>query len=187
MKLRPYFTKNQVVTLPNLLSAVRLALIPVLIWVYLGVRDYPLAAIIFIASALTDIADGFIARKFNMTSDLGKALDPIADKLTQLATLICLVTRYVYMLIPLGLLFSKEVFSGIVTLMSINKTGKVQGAEWHGKLTTVLISLMIVTHMLWYDIPTVASYATIAVCIASMLLSLILYTVRHIKTLQKNK
>ena len=185
MKLRPYFTKSQVLTLPNLLSAVRLALIPVLIWVYLGLRDYPLAAIIFILSTLTDIVDGFIARKFNMISDLGKALDPIADKLTQLATLVCLVTRYVYMLIPLGLLLLKEVFSGIISLISINKTGEVRGAEWHGKLTTILISLTIVIHILWYDIPEFASYTSIGVCLASMALSLILYTLRHIKPLRK--
>lgn len=187
MKFRNYFTKSQVLTVPNLLSMVRLALIPVLIWVYLGLRDYPLAAIIFIVSALTDIVDGFIARKFKMTSDLGKALDPIADKLTQTAILVCLVTRYIYMLIPLCLLLVKEVFSGITSLMSIHKTGEVKGAEWHGKLTTVLLSLMIVTHILWYDIPFAVSCIMIGVCVAMMVLSLVLYAVRHIKPFKKKK
>ncbi len=187
MKIKQYFTKNQILTLPNLLSLVRLALIPVLMWVYLGRQDYQLAAIIFIASALTDIVDGFIARKFNMTSDLGKALDPIADKLTQLAILCCLVTRYIYMLVPLCLLAVKEIFSGITSLMSINRTGEVKGAEWHGKLTTVLLFLMIITHIVWYDIPPHFSYLSIGLCVAMMTISLILYAIRHIKPLKKAK
>ena len=166
---------------------VRLALIPVLFWVYLGIHDYPLAAIIFVISVLTDIVDGFIARKFKMTSDLGKALDPIADKLTQLSVLICLSTRFVYMLIPICMLLIKEVFSGIASLIAIRKTGAVEGADWHGKLTTGLISLMVVLHIVWYDIPLLASYISIGACIAMMTVSLILYAIRHFRSIKKSK
>ncbi len=187
MKFKSYFTKSQVLTIPNLLSLVRLTLIPILIWVYLGEKNYPLAAGIFIASALTDIVDGFIARRFSMTSDLGKALDPIADKLTQLAILFCLVTRYIHMLIPLCLLLLKEVCSGVASLMSIHKTGEVKGAEWHGKMTTVLLFLMIITHIIWYDIPLYVSYVLIGICVAMMLLSFVLYSLRHLKPLKKDK
>lgn len=184
MKFRSYFTKEQILTVPNLLSLVRLLLIPVLVFAYLGLRNYPLAAIIFIVSAVTDIVDGFIARHFNMTSDFGKALDPFADKLTQLAVLLCLVTRYIYMLIPLCMLFVKEIVSGIASLRAIKKTGIVKSAEWHGKVTTVVMSLMIVIHILWYDIPPAASYVSVGICIGVMLMSFVLYSFRHLSSLR---
>ena len=184
MKFRSYFTREQILTLPNLLSLIRLLLIPVLVWAYLGLCDYPLAAIIFTVSTLTDIVDGFIARRFNMTSDFGKALDPFADKLTQLAVLFCLVTRFIYMLIPLCLLFVKEIVSGIASLRAIKKTGVVKSAEWHGKVTTVTLFLMIVTHILWYDIPPAASYVSVGICIGVMLMSFVLYSFRHFSALR---
>lgn len=64
---------------------------------------------VLLLSGLTDVVDGIIARKCNMISDFGKAFDPIADKLTQAAMLCCLVVRFNYMLIPLGMLVIKEV------------------------------------------------------------------------------
>ena len=75
--------KTEILTIPNLLSLFRLALIPVYISIYLGARsnsDYFLAASILAVSCLTDMIDGKIARHFNMITNLGKLLDPIADK-----------------------------------------------------------------------------------------------------------
>ena len=77
-----------------------------------------------------------------MVSDFGKALDPVADKLTQIAMLFCLVTRFRWMLLPLCLLVVKEITAGIMGLMVIRKTGKVEGAVWHGKVTTVSVYSM---------------------------------------------
>jgi len=74
--------------LPNLLTAIRLALIPI-VAAFLAHGDYRIAAPIFLAAALTDLADGYIARHFGLTSRLGAMLDPIADKLNMLvATLL---------------------------------------------------------------------------------------------------
>ena len=77
------FTKKNIVTLPNLLSLIRLAMIPFICYAYFKLQDYVATAILIAASALTDIVDGIIARKFNMVADLGKMLDPFADKLTE--------------------------------------------------------------------------------------------------------
>ena len=85
---------NRILTIPNLLSAFRILLVPVIVWLYCWKADYPLAAWTLTLSGLTDIVDGFIARRFHMVSNLGKALDPIADKLTQTAALGCLLTRF---------------------------------------------------------------------------------------------
>ena len=88
--------KKEILTVPNLLSLFRLALIPVYISAYLRAQtgqDHALAAGILAVSCLTDLLDGIIARRFHMISHVGKVLDPLADKLTQLALFLCLSTR----------------------------------------------------------------------------------------------
>lgn len=74
--------EKKIFTIPNLLSAFRLLLIPVFVWAYCIKKAYLLTAGVLLLSGLTDMADGFIARRFHMISDLGKMLDPIADKLS---------------------------------------------------------------------------------------------------------
>ena len=97
-------TQKKIVTIPNILSFFRLCLIPVIIWLYIGEKNYLWAGIVLILSGATDLADGFIARHFHMISDLGKVLDPVADKLTQAAMLFCLCTRFPLMILPLVLM-----------------------------------------------------------------------------------
>ena len=94
------YTKK-VVTLPNVLSLFRIILIPLIIWAYCVLQSPTVTALLVVLSGLTDVVDGFIARHFNMISNVGKALDPIADKLTQIAMLFCLWTRVPLILLPL--------------------------------------------------------------------------------------
>ncbi len=142
---------------------------------------------VFIISGLTDIVDGFIARKFNMISDFGKAFDPVADKLTQLAILFCLVTRFPLMLIPLVILAVKEVLAAIMNMITLKKAGFVVAAVWHGKANTVLIYSMMFIHIVWFNIPSVVSNILIAVCIVMMLISSFLYTKSDVKAIKKEK
>ena len=106
-------------TIPNLLSCVRLLLIPVMMWLYLVKAAYGMAFLVLLLSAATDIADGIIARKWDQISDLGKVLDPVADKLTQVAALACLVSRFPYMWLPLAMLMGKELLTGAVSLYAV--------------------------------------------------------------------
>ena len=85
--------EGKILTIPNLLSCLRLALIPCFVWAYLVRRDPRLTVALLLLSGLTDIADGFIARHYDMVSNLGKVLDPLADKLTQAAMLVCLTSQ----------------------------------------------------------------------------------------------
>lgn len=138
-------------------------------------------------SGVTDIVDGIIARKCNMISEFGKAFDPVVDKLTQIAMLFCLVSRFKWMLLPLCLLVVKEITAGIVSLLVICKTGKVYGAVWHGKATTVSLYAMMVIHLIWYNIPSMISGILICACTALILLSAILYEVQNIGILTGRK
>ena len=89
--------KKEVFTIPNILTLLRLILIPIYVDIYMNAtekNDYFLAASILAVSCLTDMIDGKVARHFHMTSTLGQILDPIADKLTQFTLTLCLSIKY---------------------------------------------------------------------------------------------
>lgn len=175
--------KNKIITVPNILSFFRLCLIPVIYWQYCVKKNYLLTTCTLTVSGMTDIVDGIIARKFDMVSDFGKAFDPVADKLTQIVMLLCLVTRFPFMLIPLVILITKEILAATLNMITIKKTGKVMGAVWHGKLNTVLLYSMMIIHLIWYNIPAVASNILIGICTVMMLISSVLYTIRNVSAL----
>ncbi|MBR6918395.1 MAG: CDP-alcohol phosphatidyltransferase family protein [Clostridia bacterium] len=182
--------KYKVITIPNLLSFFRIALIPFFVWAYSFRDDIVLSMVILVLSALTDIVDGFVARRFAMVSNVGKILDPIADKLTQLAVLACLCVRFPRMIVPLVVLVVKEVANGIIGLVMMHKNRDPLSAVWHGKLTTVVIYLTTVAHLVWPrdpDIPDALSYTMIGLSLFMMMLSLTLYTVRNIKIIKEKK
>ena len=176
--------KNKILTIPNILSFFRLCLIPVIVWLYIIREDYFWTLMVLILSGITDIVDGIIARKCNMISDFGKAFDPIADKLTQAAMLCCLVVRFQHMMIPLVMLVIKEVFTGITALISIKKTDTVKGADWHGKLTTVSLYLMMGIHLFWFNVPLSVSLIMVGTCVGIMLMSFIMYSLRNIRAIK---
>ena len=177
-------TENKILTIPNLLSLVRLILIPVIIWLYWFRKDYFPAGVLLIISGLTDLADGYIARRFHAVSNVGKILDPIADKLTQAAMLFCLVTRFPLMAAPFGFLVIKEIFIGTTGLLMIRKTGKVVGADFHGKVATTLLYAMMILHIFWIDIPSTVSAVSILICLVSMAFTLLTYGSRNMRVLQ---
>jgi len=177
--------QNKILTIPNILSFFRLCLIPVIVWLYVGKQDYLWTLLILTLSGVTDIVDGIIARKFNMVSNFGKAFDPVADKLTQMAMLFCLISRFPYMMAPFVLLVVKEVFTGITALVSIKKTNTVKGAVWHGKLTTVSLYAMMAIHVVWFNIPRTLSLILVGICIGIMLMSFIMYAIQNFTAIRK--
>lgn len=179
--------QKKILTIPNLLSLFRLCLIPVIVWLYCLKKDYGWTAFTLALSGLTDVADGIIARRFHMVSDFGKAFDPVADKLTQIAMLFCLVTRFPLMLVPLILLTVKEILAAVLNTLASKKTGRVMAAVWHGKLNTVLLYTVMLVHVIWGNIPPLASNLLIGACTVMMLVSAVLYSIRSIRALTNRK
>ena len=177
--------KSQIITIPNVLSFFRICLIPVMVWLYCVEQKYQLTGYILILSGATDVVDGFIARKFHMISDFGKVLDPIADKLTQAAMLLCLVFRFPLMIIPFILMVVKELYMAITGLIIIHRSGEVMGANWHGKVATCLLYAMMILHVFWYDITFLISTISIVVCTLMIGLSFILYGTHNMRKLKK--
>ena len=174
-----------VFTIPNVLSFARLCMIPLIIWLYCIKHNYLWTGYVIIASAATDIIDGFIARTFHMVSDLGKVLDPIADKFTQATVLFCLLTRFPMVLLPLIAMTLKETFVGTTGFMVIQKNGKVMGAVWHGKVATLLLYAMMMLHLFWYDITPLVSNVFIVVCTVMIFISFFFYGAANIRALKQ--
>ena len=175
--IRSKLTPDQVFTIPNILSFFRLLLIPLIVFLYVGKELYGWTLVVLIISLVTDIIDGLVARKLNMVTDFGKFIDPVADKLTQLAVLFCLVTRFPLMWIPISIMLLKEILQFALRFVMFRYTGEVHSAEWHGKVATFLIYVMMSLHVIWYRITDVVSTLTITITSLSMLLSCVLYTI----------
>ena len=132
--------------IPNILTIIRFLLIPLILF-YIFTGNYILAFIFFTISGLTDIADGFIARKFNLISTFGKLMDPLADKLTQIATLTSLVLTDIIPIWILLIVLLKE-FIMIVGASFLYGKDVVVYSKWYGKLATVLFYVAIVSSLL---------------------------------------
>ena len=132
--------------LPNILTIIRFLLIPIVV-IYIFSGNYILAFVFFTISGITDIADGFIARKFNLISNFGKLMDPLADKLTQIATLASLVFADIIPIWILLIVLFKE-FVMICGASFLYGKAVVVYSKWYGKLATVLFYIAIVTSLL---------------------------------------
>ena len=172
--------KRTILTIPNLLSLVRLGLIAPMVHCCLTGR-YAYAAVLLALSGLTDIADGYIARRFDAVSDVGKVLDPVADKLTMAALLWVLLARHEQMLGLLGLLLVRESLLGVTGALCLWRTQQVHGARWHGKAATALVYGTIFLHLLWQDIPAWMSNSCMTVCASMLLFSMASYTMDNIR------
>ncbi len=165
------------------MSMFRLLLIPVYLWLYCVREDYAASIAVIALSALTDIFDGRVARRFNMVSDFGKVLDPIADKLTQAALLLSLCTRY-GQLLPLFILFAlKELIMLVMGGVVLRKTDTINGAKWYGKLGTVVLETSLALLILIPRMPILAVNIIIAICGAVMLFVLVMYLLFYLHLL----
>lgn len=179
--------KKDILTIPNLLTLIRLLLIPVIAILFRVYYLYIPAVILLGVSALTDVADGFIARKFHMTSNVGKLLDPIADKLTQATVVLCLLSSYPRILYLFVLMFVKEVTLAVVGFVTMRRTQTVLSAKWHGKLATVVLTIVLAIHMIWNGLNGFTSAFFLLVAAELMVFSLVLYLVQCVKLMKETK
>lgn len=176
------FQLRDLTNIPNMLTILRIILLPFIAWTYLQ-GQMTIAIILLLISGISDILDGFIARKYNMTTAIGKVLDPISDKLTQWIILACLAIKFRYLLALFFLLFIKEVIMGFTGFYVVKKTGMVYSSRWHGKATTVLIYTTIMLHFLFPEIPLLLAEILMIASICMMFISMRLYIKDNIKRL----
>ena len=166
--------KKDLFTIPNLLSLFRLVLIPVYVVIFLNAEStaaYYMAAAILAVSCLTDMIDGQIARHFNMISTTGKILDPIADKATQFALIVCLTIQHPILLIMVCLFVVKELFQLIAGFMILRRGEILKGALLSGKICTTVLFVSLIVLVMIPQISHTALYIITAVDCLFLLIS----------------
>jgi cardiolipin synthase len=154
--------------IPNILTLLRIAFIPFFVW-QISVGNNLVAGLILLVSSLTDLLDGFLARKFGWVSDLGKVLDPIADKLTQSAVsvmLIVVLRKYWYFF---AIIIIKDFFILLLGSRMIKKGLKFKGAKFIGKATTFIFYGGTICIILF---PNMAEWLKISILTLSVVLSI---------------
>lgn len=193
MKILSKFNKKDLWTIPNILCYIRFLLIPIFVMKYLRAEEpgeYLQAAFIVLISGLTDFLDGFIARTFDMVTELGKLIDPIADKLTQAALIFVLIIKFEWtasLLLLLILFSSMQLFLLVAGLAMLKKDKRLDGSKWFGKVsTTVFYAVMLVL----VAFPTVGKQTAnilMFICGAFLALSFVLYIREYVMMYYKVK
>lgn len=161
--------------IPNILTVIRFFLIPFTL--HFLINDEFLLAILFLTlSGITDILDGAIARKFNLITNFGKLIDPLADKITQLSILGTLVLKNIIPLWILVIVLLKEA-TMVAGASFLYGKDLVVSSKWYGKASTVLFYLAIVLSMVFRDLEIQTSIDLIIYYIAVVMtiFSLIMY------------
>lgn len=162
---------------PNLLSLMRLGLVPVFAWVFFSpipnARYW--AAGIYALAFLTDILDGYIARRFHMVTPLGRVLDPLADKLMTFTVILCICIAGIIPVWAVVIFFCKEMILGVGGLILFHNTRDVIPANWLGKASTGVFFLVLGTLVLFPGIPQSAAVALISAALALAVAALLRY------------
>ena len=177
--------------IPNILSVIRIALVVVFICVFF--YNYPnnliWALIVFLTAGLTDIVDGFLARRFNWVTNMGKILDPFADKLMQCTVLICMLIKDLipaWLVIPFIL---KEFLMLLGGLLIIRKRKVVVVSNVFGKMTVVFFYAAVVLCISARDFLAenpILLYAICSLVLIAAISALVNYAVKYFKTLKVN-
>ena len=181
--------RGNVMNLPNKLTVLRIILVPFYIFFLLmpGIpHHYLIALAIFGIASYTDHLDGKIARKYNLVTNFGKFMDPLADKLLVCSAMICLIGDKLYSWIVIIIIAREFIISGFRLVASDN--GVVIAASWWGKFKTTAQMIMIILLIVdlkfaWYQI---LEYVFIYIALALTVISLIDYLAKNIGVLKEN-
>lgn len=189
-------------TIPNWLCFLRIALIPFFSVLFIK-EHYIIAFVLMIIAAVTDLLDGKIARKYNMVSNLGKILDPIADKLSQVAIVIILIFKFwsfegilKYLLF---LFIAKELIMVIAGAVLLAKGMRPVAAEMWGKVATTVFYIFMIAIIaigpngalvgVWFfkALPTPVVYVMVIISVILAFVSLFGYAPGFIRQIKENK
>lgn len=167
--------------IPNFLTIIRFILIP-FIFITVIYKHFLTTLILFTISAITDVLDGFIARKFNYITDIGKLIDPLADKLTQISLLLALAILGILPWWIFIIVFIKEFVMVTSASVLYSKKDVVVYSKWYGKLATTLFYLAIVCSLVLNHFNISMSFRIdlylYYLAILSTIFSLIMYSIK---------
>ena len=175
-EVKEIITKD-LMTVPNALSFIRILLITPFVACFVT-HNYLAATVFLVLSGLSDCFDGVIARRFHQESEMGKILDPLADKLTLIAVGVCLCFVEPFVIPLMAVMVIKDTLMLIGGSMIINKGIVPPKSAWYGKLSTILfyVSVVAIVAMAVFNYSNLAlTVSMLGVTLLFMLISLILY------------
>lgn len=171
--------------LPNILTALRLFMIPLFIFEYFRVPVA--AAAIFALACLTDIADGYLARKYSVISVFGTLFDPAADKLLQISAVICLYLSSSIPFFVMVAVTAKELIMMLGALMLLGRKIVIPSNK-AGKIGTVIVSVMIISFIAFRQSLKPFEFLLSAALLVTASASLISYFTVFVRTvIRKNR
>lgn len=179
--------KRELLAIPNILSYIRILLLPIFCVVYLSAetpKDYYMAGGIVIASGLTDLLDGKIARHYDAITEFGKFIDPLADKLTLGAIALCLIPQYKYMIYLALMILLKEALMMIMGIVHLRHGRKLGGAKMISKICTTTLFAALGLLILWHHFPVTVVNSLIAFEIFMVTITIITYMIEFHKMKQ---
>jgi len=168
------FEKKQI---PNILSVIRLLMVPAFAVIFFADFGYhkAVALTIFIVAELTDVLDGFLARKFGWITDAGKILDPMADKLMQLTAFVCIAIKVKAAIFLASLICVKDIMMLIGGIVLAKKGAKdLVVSKWFGKLASLILAVTLGLFMLLYSNKTAVWLLTV-ISAATIIFALLMY------------
>lgn len=177
-----HFDKKELFSIPNLMCYFRIILIPVYCYMYITAetpKDYLWATVIVLISALTDLFDGQIARRFNMVTEFGKVLDPVADKINHAAMAVCVATKYPFMWALLALMVVKEGYMAYQGMRFLGKNKMMDGAMWFGKVCTATLFVGLVLLFFWFNMPVGVANGIILIMMCVMVFTFVKYVMYY--------
>lgn len=176
--------KEDLFKIPNILSYIRIILVPIYVYVFIHANEpneYILSVFIVILSAVTDLLDGIIARKFGIITDWGKIIDPLADKLMQAAMLFTVIFKFkgIYFLIILFIL--KELVSFLVSAFLYKRGKHLNGAIWYGKVCTVVLYIVMLILIARPNLKSAIVILLIVIASFFMIVSFVAYMLEYKK------
>ena len=175
-------------SIPNIMGYFRIILALLYVWMFYktleGAPYWPVIVII-VVSGLTDLLDGKIARRFNMVTDWGKMIDPIADKITIGAIILSLVFKYKIILPMILLYIVKEGYMAIAGMMLMKRGHKIEGAKFYGKVCTFATYVILIAILLVPSMNDALVMVLVAVNMAIMVYTLVKYILYYGKLFQE--
>ena len=169
--------------IPNALSIFRLCLVPLFVYLFSIEKRYVAALTVFLAAGVTDVVDGVLARRFNWISDVGKILDPFADKCMQVAALVCMgISGFIpYWVVAILSLKELVLFAG--ALVALKKEKVYVQSNWYGKAGTVAFYIITTLLILIKNMPEAVKLVLGVFLILFMLYALLMYVHNYRKNI----
>ncbi len=173
--------------IPNLLSILRIIIIGPFVYYFLK-DNYVMAAVMIAISGLSDMFDGYIARRFNQITKLGAMLDPVADKITLGSVVICMCIKIPVIMPIIIILLVKEILMLLAGLVLLKKHKTPPPAQWYGKVATIVfyisVAVIVFLKAIWGIENMVLTITLMCITVALMFFALIRYFILFLKILE---